>query len=92
MQFYIVQGKVFNDSLLLKTEERIDTRLAIEFFKNNAEKKSLLDSIENSLDKKYVNILKDSILLLARREENFKPYSFQNINARSTKLLVVHHI
>lgn len=87
MQFYIVQGKVFNDSLLLKTEEFIDKRLAIDYFKNDSEKRVLLDSIQTSRDWEYVKILKDSILLLAKGDENFKGYSFPEYQRKIYKTI-----
>jgi peptidyl-prolyl cis-trans isomerase B (cyclophilin B) len=79
MQFYIVQGKIFNDSLLEIAENRINKNMAREYFKNDMTKKSLIDSIQyagNHYDvlKDRYNVLMDSILSLANTDENFKPY------------------
>lgn len=78
MQFYIAQGKVYNDSLLDKAQERINKWMAQDYFKNNPNKKPILDSLQKAIDnenRERYTILADSILKLARSEENFKLYS-----------------
>jgi peptidyl-prolyl cis-trans isomerase B (cyclophilin B) len=87
MQFYIVHGKVFNDSSLLIVEKFIDTRLAITYFKKDFDKNVLLDSIKNSRDMEYLKILKDSILLLAKNEPNFKGYVFPEYQRKIYKTI-----
>jgi len=77
MQFYIVQGKIHNDSLLDKAEIYTNQNKAREYYKNSAEKKPLLDSIRGALDVRNMeryNQLLDSVLTLANSEENFIPY------------------
>ena len=79
MQFYIVQGKVFNDSLLGLAENRINKNKARDYFRNDISKKSLIDSIQYASDhydllKERYNVLMDSILSIANNEENFKSY------------------
>jgi cyclophilin family peptidyl-prolyl cis-trans isomerase len=81
MQFYIVQGKIFNDSLLALAEKRINKNMARDYFKNDQKKKPLMDSIQYAREhydvlKDRYNILMDSILNLAKNEDNFKPYVF----------------
>lgn len=78
MQFYIVQGKVFNDSLLYKSEVYINKNRAKEYFRNNLEKKPLLDSLQKAIDKgnfERFKILQDSMYKLAKTKEDFNPYT-----------------
>jgi peptidyl-prolyl cis-trans isomerase B (cyclophilin B) len=77
MQFYIVQGKIYNDSLLAITQQRTNKWMARDFFKNDPNKKPLLDSLQRFRDhgnKDRYTMLADSILSLAQAEENFKQY------------------
>jgi cyclophilin family peptidyl-prolyl cis-trans isomerase len=77
MQFYIVHGTKFNDSLLKIQEKGINRNKAREYFKNNNSKKSLLDAIQLASEQdnmKHYNYLMDSIMRLANKEEYFKPY------------------
>ncbi|MEX1382532.1 peptidylprolyl isomerase [Lutibacter sp.] len=77
MQFYIVQGIICNDSILDVAEKFTNRNKAREFYKSDFEKKPLLDSIENAMDGRnfeHYNVLMDSILNLALKEENYKPY------------------
>lgn len=77
MQFYIVQGKIFNDSLLKLVETRINKNKAIDYFSNTTRQKALIDSIQYAGDHEDMptyNLLLDSILSLANQEEKFKPY------------------
>ena len=78
MQFYIVQGKIYNDSLLNKSQERTNKWMAQDYFKNDPNKKPILDSIQKSIDdenwERYT-MFSDSILKLARSEENFELYN-----------------
>lgn len=50
MQFYIVQGKVFNDSLLQKAEDRINENLAVNNARNNPENKVLSEALAKAMD------------------------------------------
>jgi cyclophilin family peptidyl-prolyl cis-trans isomerase len=77
MQFYIVQGKKFNDSLLKLVEKRINKNKARDYFSNATSQKTLLDSIQYARDHEHMktyNILMDSLLILAYQEDTFKPY------------------
>jgi cyclophilin family peptidyl-prolyl cis-trans isomerase len=78
MQFYIVQGKVYNDSLLDRVQNRINKRMAQDYFKNDPKKKTLLDSLQKTMDdenRERYTMFSDSILKLAQLEAHFKPYS-----------------
>ncbi|WP_432410488.1 peptidylprolyl isomerase [Rasiella sp. SM2506] len=77
MQFYIVQGKIQNDSLLDKAETYTNQNKAQAYYKNFPEKKALLDSIQDALNagnRERYNTLLDSISNLATTEENFTSY------------------
>ena len=77
MQFYIVQGKVFNDSLLVRSEKYTNGNKAREYYKNKAQMKPLLDSVQNAMDngkKERYSKLRDSILNMAKAEKDFKSY------------------
>lgn len=50
IQFYIVQGKVFNDSTLDVAQERINGWLAEHYFKKDPANKGLLDSLQAAID------------------------------------------
>lgn len=50
MQFYIVQGKVFNDSLLQKAEDRINENLAVNNARNNPKNKALSEALAKAMD------------------------------------------
>jgi peptidyl-prolyl cis-trans isomerase B (cyclophilin B) len=77
MQFYIVQGKKFNDSLLKLVEKRINKNRARDYFRDTTSQKALLDSIQYAGDRQDMltyNTLMNSLLELAYQEEKFKPY------------------
>lgn len=77
MQFYIVQGKIHNDSLLDKAEKYTNQNKAREYFKGFPEKKPLLDSIQYAMDHRNMDRyyeLMDSISDLIITEEDFTPY------------------
>jgi len=78
MQFYIAQGKIYNDSLLNKSQERTNKWMAQDYFKNDPNKKPILDALEKAIDDKNrerYTMISDSILKLARSEENFEEYN-----------------
>ena len=77
-QFYIVQGKVFNDSLLDRAEVRINDWLAEHYFKKDPENKSLLDSLQMAMDNynmEQYRLYSDSISSLSKAYKNFETYS-----------------
>ncbi|QIE58768.1 peptidylprolyl isomerase [Rasiella rasia] len=78
MQFYIVQGKVFNDSLIDLAEIRLTKNKAIDYFKEKSEQTALLDSVSKAMftgkRERYMT-LTDSVLELAIAAGDFHPYS-----------------
>ncbi|MEO9803951.1 MAG: peptidylprolyl isomerase [Reichenbachiella sp.] len=78
MQFYIVQGKVFNDSLLTVAETRINGWLATRYFKNDTANRSLTDALQKAEDDEnweQYTLLNDSISSLAKQYDNFERYT-----------------
>ena len=78
MQFYIVQGKVFNDSLLESAELRINNWLAEHYFKNDPINKPLLDSLQKAIDNENLEqytLYSDSISGLAESYKKFDVYT-----------------
>jgi peptidyl-prolyl cis-trans isomerase B (cyclophilin B) len=77
MQFYIVQGKVFNDSTLDLAQNRIHKNFAVDYFKELGTRSVLLDSMDSAMDQRnfeHYNLIKDSIYGLATADASFKPY------------------
>lgn len=77
MQFYIIQGKVYNDSLLERSEKRINQWNAQDHYKNIAEKKPLLDAINDAMNNgntEGYNQLMAQLEALASSDTSFKPY------------------
>ncbi|MEP2026720.1 MAG: peptidylprolyl isomerase [Reichenbachiella sp.] len=78
MQFYIVQGKVHNDSLLTVAEGRINGWLGQHYFKNDSANSDLVAALEQAeKDDDWVlyTQINDSIKSMAEGYENFEPYS-----------------
>ena len=76
-QFYIVQGKILNDSLLDKAETRINGWLAEYFVKHDSRYKSQLDSMNIAMktdDWNTFSRLNNKFRELAKTYENFEPY------------------
>ena len=90
MQFYIVQGKVYNDSLLTASERRINGWLAEHYFKNDSTNKPLLDSLQKAIDDKnreqYI-LYDDSIKSMAKAYVNFKQYTIPESHGQVYKSL-----
>ena len=77
-QFYIVQGKVLNDSLLDRAEKRINTWLAAHYFKKDPANKELVDALQKAVDDKNMEGFRkynDSITRLSGTYENYEPYT-----------------
>lgn len=77
MQFYIVQGKVFNDSLLTAAETRINGWLATHYFKHDTANQSLTNALQKAeADENWEQyaLLNDSIKSLAKDYDNFEQY------------------
>lgn len=78
MQFYIVQGKVRNDSVLDISEGRINNFLAKHYFNNDPINKPLLDSLQKArTDKNFElsELLTDSIANLLESYKDFQRYT-----------------
>ncbi|MBR9845997.1 MAG: peptidylprolyl isomerase [Algicola sp.] len=77
MQFFVVQGKVFNDSLLDVAETRINKMLARHYVLNLPEHEKLWEALKKAEDdEKAYMILNDSINKLA---ESFTDYTMYSI-------------
>lgn len=77
-QFYIVQGKVFNDSLLDRAEVRINGWLAEHYFKKDPLNKSLMDSLQKAMDSENMEqytLYSDSISSLSKDYKNFETHN-----------------
>ena len=77
-QFYIVQGKVFNDSLLEVAEGRINGWLRENAFKNDPENEEIVQALlkaENSENWNLYSSISDSIKLLAKEYDSFQKYT-----------------
>ena len=76
MQFFVVQGKVFNDSLLDVAESRINKMLARHYVLNQPENASLWKALKKAEeDEKKYKILNDSINALAENFTDFETYN-----------------
>jgi len=78
MQFYIVQGKVFNDSLLTIAEGRINQWLAENTIANSPNSSYLLDSLQiarTASNKEKILNYTDSILSLHKKSESYTLYN-----------------
>ena len=78
MQFYIVQGKVLNDSLLTVAETRINGWLAEHYSRKDPMNKPLVDSLQKAIDdenmERYI-IFNDSLKKIAKSYVNFETYT-----------------
>lgn len=77
-QFYIVQGKVYQDSILDRTEGYMNRRMAVEYYQNDPDKKDLMNSLQKARDdenEEHGSMLMDSIMNTAKNDENFKMYT-----------------
>lgn len=78
MQFYIVQGNFFNDSLLINADNRINTWLAEHYFTNDSVNKPLVDAMQKASendDNELYRLLNDSLNNLAKDYHNFEKYT-----------------
>lgn len=77
MQFFIVQGKVYNDSLLEVSDSRINKMLARHYFLNQPANKELWVALKNTEEKedyKQYTILNDSITTMVESFTDFEKY------------------
>lgn len=78
MQFYIVQGKIANDSLLEVADNRINGMLAQNAFINASENKSLYDSLQKAIAEENWELyetINDTIKSLGKDYTNFTRYT-----------------
>lgn len=76
MQFFIVQGKVYNDSLLDVAESRINNMLARHYFLNQPSSKALWNAFKKAEDDdQQYKILNDSINTMAASFTDFERYT-----------------
>lgn len=81
MQFYIVKGKVHNDSLLNLAEIYTNENMAMDYFKKKGQQNNLLDSIQKTMfsgKRERYKTLRDSALQLAKANPDFKSYVMPN--------------
>ena len=77
-QFYIVQGKIQNDSLLKVNQNRINSWLAEYYIKNDSTFKSISDALDNAeknKDWEHYTLYNDSIKSIAKTYTNYKKYT-----------------
>ena len=77
-QFYIVQGKVQNDSLLKVNQTRINSWLAEYYVKKDSTYKNIADALDNAIQQDNwdtYNLYNDSIKSIAKTYSNFKKYT-----------------
>lgn len=88
MQFFIVQGKIHNDSLLDVAESRINKMLARHYFLNKPENKALWTAFKKSEDnEKQYTILYDSIIKRVESYTDFERYSIPKSHREIYKTL-----
>jgi len=90
MQFYLVQGRVLTDSLLLGAENTINEWLAEYYVVNDPVNKSLLDSLQKAeADKNWKKFmaLNDSVIAMAKTYENFERYTIPEEHRQVYKTL-----
>ncbi|QIA07114.1 peptidylprolyl isomerase [Draconibacterium halophilum] len=89
-QFYIVQGKIFNDSLLSLAEKRINGWLADYYSRKDPANKTLVDSLVNAEKREDRNTYKlydDSLISIAKSYTNFAHYSIPDTQREVYKTL-----
>jgi len=77
-QFYFVQGKVQNDSLLKVNQNRINSWLAEYYVKKDSTYKNIADALDNAIQQDNwdtYNLYNDSIKSIAKTYSNFKKYT-----------------
>lgn len=89
-QFYLVQGKVFNDSLLLIAENRINEWLAEHYAFKDPENKELVEAREQAKEKNdtiQFTQLNDSLNKLFKDYTNFEKYTIPEAHRQVYKTL-----
>lgn len=89
-QFYIVHGKVYNDSLLNSSEKRINNWLARHYMRQDKTYKSVFKTLEKAIKKEDTETYKtytDSIKALTKKYTNFEPYTIPETHRKVYKTL-----
>lgn len=89
-QFYLVQGKVQNDSLLKINQKRINEWLAEYYVKKDSTYKGISDALENAINQKdweHYNLYNDSIKSIAKAYTNFKKYKIPKSHRKVYKTI-----
>ena len=90
MQFYIVQGRIFNDSLIDKNEKRINNMLARHYVINDTLYTPLWNALKDATEKKdkdlYLSI-NDSINTIAETYTNFETYTIPKAHREAYKTI-----
>lgn len=89
-QFYIVQGKVLNDSLLSVAEKRINGWLAEYYVKHDSIYKDQLDSMKVALkteDWETFSRLNNTFRQLAKTYDHFEPYKIPEAHRQVYKTI-----
>ena len=89
-QFYIVQGKVLNDSLLTVAEKRINGWLAEYYIKHDTAYKAQLDSINVAMkteDWETFSRLNNTFRELAKTYDHFEPYKIPEAHRQVYKTI-----
>lgn len=90
IQFYLVQGKVFNDSLLNHAETRINGWLAEHYVKQDTANKELVSALQEAIDKEdfeRYKKLNNSLKELASDYEGFEKYTIPEAHREVYKTL-----
>jgi peptidyl-prolyl cis-trans isomerase B (cyclophilin B) len=89
-QFYIVQGKVFNDSLLYRAEVRINDWLGQHYFKKDPDHKDLVNAWQKAMeseDMERYELYNDSIINLAKGYQKYQKYVIPEAHRQVYKTL-----
>ncbi|MEY8847694.1 peptidylprolyl isomerase [Psychroserpens sp. XS_ASV72] len=90
MQFFIVHGKVYNDSLLEVAESRINKMTARHHIINSEEHKALYEAFKKAYDKENMDLvmtLNDSIQKLADAYSGFEKYNIPEAHRKVYKTI-----
>ncbi len=90
MQFYLVQGRVLTDSLLVRAEGTINEWLAEYYVLQDPAYQTLLDSLQKAEageDWKRFGMLRDSVRVLAKTYQNFERYTIPEAHRQVYKTL-----
>lgn len=89
-QFYIVQGKIKNDSLIDIDQGRINDWLAQYYIKKDSTYKDIVDNLNNAIEQKdweHYTLYNDSIKTLAKLYTNFKTYTIPEAHRKVYRTL-----